>query len=204
MKESPPQEIIKLDSQDPSYKKLTELARRLEVLVNKPHTANDPDVQSTLDFFLGALYGLNLAVIGGYEHRPLRSAPDLDAIKERSALLTKGEVRVDGKWMAGFHFNSAMLRLSAVYHRTLKVLTGNTDPDADTVVKDLLEELRPLYKGWTRQAWTSKFVDRIHGEVNTLKHVSDGLFDGRNVKLGDALGGAEEIVRLWEAWPKLK
>lgn len=195
-----PESIARILPTDPSYAKLTTLAGRLQTLLNKPKRKTHPQAQATLDFFLGALYGLSLAVLHGFEHRPKGKAPDFEPLLKRTALLAKGEVRLDGKWMAGFHFNSALLRLAAVYQRTLKVVTKNTDSDKD--VGTLLSELREKHKGWAGN-WTNTHIRKVHKEVNDLKHASKGKIDGRDVNLGRALGAIEELLTIWESWPGL-
>ena len=94
--------------------------------------------------------------------------------------------------MAGFHFNSALLRLAAVYHRGLKVVTGESGPNV--YVGPLLQKLQPIYMGWTGHSWSNANVHRLHGEVNDLKHTPQGLFGGRNVKYSEAIGAAAEVA----------
>ncbi|MEO5741075.1 MAG: hypothetical protein ABIS29_10815 [Vicinamibacterales bacterium] len=61
---------------------------RLKKLSNKPKVKANNHAQSTLDLLRGALY---------YALSPLLN---------RTVLLVKSEVRLDGKWK-GIHFNSA-------------------------------------------------------------------------------------------------
>jgi hypothetical protein len=49
---------------------------------------------------------------------------DIAAAQKRAAQIAGGQLRFDGKWMAGFHFNSALFRIAAVYHRILKIVVG--------------------------------------------------------------------------------
>ena len=60
-----PEGIARILPADPSYAKLTDFARRLETLLNKPKVKTNVHAQSTLDFLLGALYGLSLAALDG-------------------------------------------------------------------------------------------------------------------------------------------
>lgn len=196
-----PESIARILPTDPSYAKLTDFARRLETLLNKPKVKTNVHAQSTLDFLLGALYGLSLAALDGYEHRPKGKKPDFEPLVNRTALLVKGEVRLDGKWMAGFHFNSALFRLAAIYHRTLKVVTKNTDTDKS--VGDLMDELREKHKGWAGR-WTNRNIQKLHEEVNDWKHAAQGRYEGRDVNPGHAFGATEELLTLWEAWPGLR
>jgi hypothetical protein len=104
--------------------------------------------------------------------------------------------------MAGFHFNSALLRLAAVYHRALKILTGEVG--RYVYVDTLVKKLNPIYTGWTGQSWSHANIDRLHDEVNDLKHTPHGLHGGRNVTYAEAAGAVDELLHLFEAWPDLR
>ena len=69
---------------------------------------------------------------------------------------SNGQIRLDGAWMAGFHFNSAIMRLSAVYHRFLRVITNNHQKGE--WVDDLLKQLT--------YPWTPVEIVNVHKEVN--------------------------------------
>lgn len=84
-----------------------------------PKVKADADMSSCLDEFLGAIYALIFAKQRRFADRVGRPV-DPTAYSKRAEQLGRGEVRVDGKWMAGFFFNSAILRISAVYHRSLR------------------------------------------------------------------------------------
>ena len=96
--------------------------------------------------------------------------------------------------MAGFHFNSGILRLSAVYHRVLRVITG--EHRKNQMVRDLLPKL-----GY---AWSHVNIGKVHTEVNKLKHDSGGLGKGREAKFGQALDAIEELLDLIEACPTFR
>jgi hypothetical protein len=194
-----PRLFLKLDLSDPANRDLAELGRRLDVLLNKPRVLTDDNIAGTLDEFLGALYALILARIQGFVDRTPGTPIEIPALQRRSAQIASGKVRVDGPWMAGFHFNSALLRLAAVYHRGLKILTG-----AVGYVNPLLKKLDPLYRGWTGKSWSNSNIDRLHHEVNDLKHTPQGLFGGRNVAYAVAVEAVDELLQLFEAWPDLR
>ncbi len=157
----------------------------------------------TIDEFLGALYGLNLAQIQGFVDRPVGTDIEIPVLQNRADKLANGDVRIDGKWMAGFHFNSGLLRLSAVYHRSLKTVTGNVGKDKS--IRTLLDELdKPtLYPTWAGHAWSRANVAQVHKEVNDFKHTAEGLNAGRNVPYAVAADAVEELLVLLEKWPSL-
>lgn len=100
--------------------------------------------------------------------------------------------------MAGFHFNSSLFRLLAVYHRSLKIVTGK--PQTRAQIPKLLPRARKVYQSWTAQAWTDANIHKVHREVNNLKHQAAGIFEGRDVKESDAIQAAAELLNLLEAW----
>jgi hypothetical protein len=172
---------------------LAGFARRLSLLLEHEITQKSPAVAGTLDEFLGVLYGLNLAVIQGFEHRPQGKSIEIDVLKRRARDLTDGKVRIDGKWIAGFHFNNALLRLSAVFHRTLKIVTGNIDARKD--VPTLLRE-----RDRSATEWRHENIEKVHSEVNAFKHTAEGLNQGRNVPFVEAAEAVEELLTLLEKW----
>src|SRR5688572_25330656 len=104
---------MQLNLADPPYGRLAGLAGRLSRLLAHGTTQTDRAVAGTLDEFLGALYGLCLAQTQGFVDRPVGIDIEITVLQDRSDKLARGDVRIDGKWMAGFHFNSGLLRLSA-------------------------------------------------------------------------------------------
>lgn len=117
--------MLQIDRADAAYGRLAGFAARLKVLLDRPKVQADAYLRHGLDDFLGAIYALILAKSQDFTDRPAGTSPELDKVQIRAAQVANGQVRLDGKWMAGFHFNSALLRLSAVYHRILRVLTND-------------------------------------------------------------------------------
>jgi hypothetical protein len=193
-----PHLFLELDLSDPTNRDLAGLGRRLDTLLNKPRVLTDDDIAGTLDEFLGALHALILARIQGFVERMPGTPIEIPVLRIRSAQIASGRLRLDGKWMAGFHFNSALLRLAAVYHRGLKILTGRVG-----YVSPLFKNLDPIYRGWTGHPWSNTNIHRLHGEVNDLKHTPQGLYGGRNVTYAQAVAAAGELLQLFEAWPEL-
>jgi hypothetical protein len=98
--------------------------------------------------------------------------------------------------MAGFHFNNALFRLAAVYHRALKVALGV--PAGGEMVDALRTRASARYATWSRQN-----LDKIHDQVNTIKHSSRGQFDRRKVKYTHAITATHELLDLIESWAAL-
>ncbi len=159
--------------------------------------AANPHLMGALDEFLGAVYALIFAKQLGFVDRTRRSI-EVDKVQKRAREIADGHVRTDGKWMAGFHFNSAILRLAAAYHRVLKVVTG--DPMGDAKLDSLRKKASALHASWTNQAWSRQSLDKIHAEVNHLKHSSKGTFYGRTVKYSHAIESVGELLDILEAW----
>jgi hypothetical protein len=65
--------LLTLDLADPTHATFTDLAGRLDVLLNKPKVTSDQNVAGTLDEFLGGLYALILARVQGFVDRPVGS-----------------------------------------------------------------------------------------------------------------------------------
>jgi hypothetical protein len=118
----------------------------------------------------------------------------LAAIRADAERLAHGEQRIEGLWLAGYYFNDALFRISAVYHRYLQLVVYPFSR-GDNYVNDLLPEVL-----MQRGPWEHDSISQIHDEVNTLKHVPGGLADGRTVRLKTAIRGSVELLRLLEAW----
>jgi hypothetical protein len=100
--------------------------------------------------------------------------------------------------MAGFHFNSALFRIAAVYHRTLKITVGR--PTTRDDVPTLRTQVENLHRQWKQAEWSSGHVHLVHSQVNDLKHTPRGVHDRRKVTYQDALAAIGELLDLIEAW----
>jgi hypothetical protein len=116
--------------------------------------------------------------------------------------------------MAGFHFNSAIFRISAVYHRILRILTNEHERNIEVgnrrgqwaTVNNLREKLQTEspYTTWTGHPWSFTSLGDVHTEVNNLKHESGGLEGGREAKMAQALDAVDELLVLLEACPDIR
>jgi hypothetical protein len=180
-----PQSGLRFDPTDLEYAPLLKAAGRVAALLETKAARQDDLLGATLDLFLGALYAFALAKHDGYEHRTGPADPAVVITRARD--FDTGWVRLDGKWIAGFHFNSAILRIAAVYHRALKIALNK--PTTQEYVPALREPAKSQYPGWTDDnAWV------VHQDVNALKHDPAGRWIGRLAKPEHASGAIEEIL----------
>ena len=186
---------------------LIELGERMTALLSSTKAQQNDFALATLDDLLGAIYALILAFHNDrtFKYRPQGQKIDPRAVLKRARSIAQAHrIRTGGKWIAGFHFNSALFRLSAVYHRSLKIVTGQ--PKSRHRVGDendpgsLLSKAKKTYNGWRTHAWGNGSIKKVHKEVNGLKHTSAGIYWGRDVKETEAIWAVEELLELLEAW----
>lgn len=167
---------------------------RIVALLVQANVGANHSLQGTLDDMLGVIYSLILARHFGFKDRPVGSAIDVGVIAARAHDVANGKVRLDGKWMAGFHFNSALFRLSATYHRVMKVIAGREGP-----IGKLLPEAQLQYRNAKHSNWQNSNIRTVHEEVNVLKHESSGVYSGRTVSFREAEAALGELIELLEA-----
>jgi hypothetical protein len=185
--------------------RLQALARRLEALMKKAH---GDEARAPLEYLLGALHGLFEAKTLGFKDR----SHALDDARGRSAagveywdygplrrvrLMTEGKLRIDGAWVAGFYFNSALVRIAAVFDRVVrrqaaaKGLHRAPHRGRPPSVRELLRRL-----GLGR--FTSGTLANVYDEVNRLKHHAAGLARRRHVTMANATAAFEQMLDLLE------
>lgn len=194
-------ELLKVDLEDAGFRSLARLAGRIATLLDNPIASSNTELFSALDDFLGAVYALIFARHCGFKERR-KQTPEPEPPRKRARQLEKGEVRVDGVWMAGFHFNNALYRLAAVYHRVLKLAASSRfrQQAKELTVGKLLTDVEPCFKAWTGRAWLHPHLEAVRKEVNLLKHERDGIHPTRRVGFNEAVGAVEELLQLLEAW----
>ncbi len=165
-------------------KRLQHLSGRLEELFY-----SHPQLRPALDDTIGAVFALMLAEELGYKDRP-HSLPSeyLNIPLKRARDMRRGKVRKDGKWAAGFYFNSALMRIAATYHRVLMVVTGKKGK-----VGKLVKEVKGQFGEFPHQ-----HLDDVHDEVNDIKHSPKGISGGRKVTFEEVIAALEELVDLIE------
>ena len=182
-----------LDLTEPTEARLADCARRIGQLLAAPAVMANPDVESSLDDFLGAVFALIRARQKKFRDRPDRPIA-IKPVAQRAARIAAGHIKTDGFWIAGFYFNNALFRTAAVYHRFLKVAVpaprGGRD-DVPTLQVAALDR----YAGWN-----SIRLHKVHSQVNEIKHQPQGVYHGRLVTYDDALTAACDLLDFIEAW----
>lgn len=189
--------LLRVDLTDGNYAALARLGARIGLLLSDSTAKAKPEVVSSLDDLLGAIYALFLARHHHFEDRLDRDI-EIPVVCTRAEQVARGDIRVDGKWIAGWHFNSALFRVAAVYHRLLKVAAG--DPQTEEYRPKLLPKVRELYRAWSGTDWSSQNADAIYAEVNILKHAPEGVHHGRRATFNQAVSAVGELLTLIEAW----
>jgi hypothetical protein len=182
---------------DAEFTQLTTLAGRIaRLLYSEPPLK--PSFQACLDDLLGAVYSLMYAKHYKFNNRPQPlSQKDIGNVLIRARKMSASKLRRDGKWTAGFYFNNALFRIAAVYHRSLKIVTGNEEKENIYV-----RQLEPIAKRFCEDrqySWVNQSVAKVHDEVNNLKHSSRGIISGRNVEFKEAIMAVNEILSLIDA-----
>jgi hypothetical protein len=173
-------------------KELARYGARIARLLQSPEAQKNHLLVATLDDFLGAVYAL---IFARHNEPPFqdRSGPiEVPVILKRAENVAACTIRTSGTWLAGFHFNSALFRIAAAYHRGLKVVSGKGT--SKRVLKgDLLKIVEPAFPSWRHEK-----LEHIYREVNDLKHQASGLSHTRKVTWAQPKAGVEELIDLLE------
>ena len=192
----PENESYTINVHEAPFRSLACIAGRIGALLETSTATSNAELFSALDDFVGAVYALVFAWRGGFKERR-DETPELKPPRTRARQLEQGHVRIDGVWMAGFHFNSALYRIAAVYHRVLKLVASQDalQKNKQPMVGNLLPDIESRFPNWTHQNLTD-----VYREVNLLKHERGGIHDTRLVTFDQALSATEELLNLLEAW----
>lgn len=178
-----------MDLIDVTAPELQALAQKLEPLMKSSRGAAERD---PLDYLLGALHALFQAKQLGYQHRP-QSLDDKywnEGPLPRVGYMAQGKLRVEGKWLAGFYFNSALVRLAAAFDRTVRLKATR---------KKIKVKKRPVWNlllDLGLQRFSKGKLARVYREVNPLKHAPEGLATGRRITMTDATQAFDEMLDL--------
>lgn len=162
--------------------------RQLEVLCGRLHGLMHTDAQlnEPLDIVLGAIYALKRASELRYiDRQGALGQWYYNKVQELAMKASQGDEIKDSPWVAGFYFNSALLRIAAAYHQVLKLITVKNE----TVAK-LRESIADKNKRMN--------LDSVHDEVNKIKHNITGVGPIRSVKMDQAVAAIEELLGLAE------
>lgn len=191
--------FLEFDLADLGDLQFANFGERIAKLIESPKSQSTHYLVAMLDDFLGAVYALILATHNKPPFKERTGPIEVPVVLKRAKQVAGGKVRMAGAWFAGFHFNSALFRLAATYHRALKVVTGN-ESNRKIYRDDLLEHAMASYKKWTGANWKHAELDEIYDEVNYLKHEAEGIYQERKVTLEEARLGVEEVLGLLEVW----
>lgn len=164
-------------------KELEPYAQKLsELLIKLP---DRDEITDTLDYLLGAIYGIHRAMDAGFAERP----GTWDSTY-RPHLVNYVEDIQQGRplnkyWLGGFYFNSAIQRLAACFDRIPKLLkaTGNNARLRMAAVNT------GKYEEW----------DAVYEELNFYKHDPEGRASGRKVGMIEAVSAFKQAVDLLDS-----
>lgn len=183
-----------MDGQAVAIKKTTQEqlsinARLLHELLNE--LPQHPAVTDTLDYILGAIYGLCQADLNGFKNRPAAYVPEYHPHLANYAINLAEGRRMDSVWTAGFFFNSGIQRLAAVFDRIPKMLGAETR-------KMVGAKSKPTARGRMLEVNPAPHAhwEKVYGEVNAFKHDPEGLAAGRTVTMDDAVSACSEVLDL--------
>jgi hypothetical protein len=175
------------------------LAQRLRPLLE---AAEKDSERAPLDYLLGGLHALFRARQLGFVDRP----EPLDNAYWRGPLrrvkyMESGDIRTDGKWLAGFYFNAALARIAAGFERIVALIEERAQRRTGGKFWKRLERLD--WGNWSDPDFVLKSGEaskayRVYAEVNFLKHDPKGRAEGRNASIGDAITAFGETIDLIE------
>ena len=142
-------------------------------------------------FVLGAIWSLSHAAkLGFKDERGTGFSAAYDRRMSRCAyLIAAGRLPRSGQWLAGASFNSALLRLAAVYHRGLKEMVGKNH--AASCLADLV-----VAYGLANQGDINALA-MVNKDVNDLKHTAAGLLaKTRRTRPANAIEAIDKAIGL--------
>lgn len=183
--------IKDLDLKDRTQERLAGFAARIATLLERPDVQKNEPLVSVLDDLLGAVYALIAARQENFKGKIGKS--DFAPILDRAKRIASTKPKAAGNWMAGFHFNSAMFRISAVFDRLPKSLAGCKHGEACCE-----HGAAARYQKAKGKAWQKQQLNDIRKEVNAIKHEAIGVYRGRKANLNAALAAVSQILELAE------
>jgi enoyl-CoA hydratase/carnithine racemase len=148
--------------------------------------------QDVLIGIKGLLVGAALSLkkaheLGFVDNVDVRYAEELD---ETARQIATGNVPEQGAWLAGFYFNSALLRFAAAYHILLKLMFDNIDES-----RKVLSE-KAVMTGRVHPDDVD-LLDKIYQDTNDFKHEGDKLLRYRRVQsVDDAIRAGRKLISL--------
>jgi hypothetical protein len=149
-------------------------------------------VTDTLDYVLGALFGLVRAHELGFRDRTGTQFPIYRPHLANYALQIPKNQSVNNLWLAGFYFNSAIQRIAAAFDRIPRMLGAKKKKKVGTKrVPTSAKERMTEINNTPFDKW-----ERVYDEVNAFKHDPEGRAAGRTVAMTDAIESFEQLVKL--------
>jgi hypothetical protein len=165
--------------------RLSKAAEKLSALVSAL-PANE--LGPLLDLTVGGLASLIWAEQLNYLNRKSALPPIYyEGLSDRVEKMAIGTLPPAGPWLAGYYFNSGLMRLGAAREQTRGLLNGLVRKTPE------LQSMPQL---------TKSELDELHQEVNFLKHDLLGLSGGRRIMFEHAVCGLVELVDVIGAWKK--
>jgi hypothetical protein len=113
---------------------------------------------------------------------------ELDDIAQK---IVEAELPERGPWLAGFFFNSALMRIAAGYHILLKRMFGNTDES-----RKILSE--KAIKAGKVHPDDIALLDKIYQDVNDFKHVGAKLLRYRRIAtIDEAIEAGQKLISVF-------
>jgi hypothetical protein len=97
------------------------------------------------------------------------------------------ELPIDGEWLAGYYFNDAIIRIAVGFEHLARHVSGLHGRELFNKLK--LQALKNGFKAEWASAW-----ERVHKEVNRLKHQNLKFVDGPLLKYVEALDALDYLV----------
>jgi hypothetical protein len=151
-----------------------------------------PATTDTLDYALGALYGLTQANQTGFKDRPTQYLRVYRPHLANYALQVASGLPLHSLWTAGFYFNSGIQRIASAFDRIPRMLGAKMHKQVagrrqSTTAKERMKEVNAkTYTQW----------ERVYDEINAFKHSPEGRAAGRKVTINDALSAFGEMMQL--------
>jgi len=151
-----------------------------------------PGITDTLDYILGALYGLVQAHQIGFKDRPSQYLQMYRAHLANYALQVASGHPIHSLWAAGFYFNSGIQRIASGFDRIPRMLGAKMYKHdrgrrrATTAKERMAEVNSKACKHW----------ESVYDEINAFKHSPEGRAAGRKVTANDGRSAFGEMMQL--------
>lgn len=165
-------------------KRLADCALRLSKLLLLRKELGD-----VLDLVAGALASLICAEKLEYKDREAEEELPWEyyiKLSERVKKMAAGTLPPHGRWISGYYFNSALLRIG-IARDQIRHLLSSLDKKNKTIYQDQKPSLREAD------------IDELHREYRKLKHELRGLREGRRIKFDQAVEALVELISVLEA-----